>query len=179
MPTIERRVSPDGAVRYRARIRLHGNRTASKTFQRKTDAQKWAQKTEVAVRQDEYGINPVSRRRTLADLIDRYVDEVLPHKPRNARVQQRQLEVRKAELGHLPVAEITPARIAAFRQFLLDTPGTRNQPRGPATTNRYLAVLSHAFTFAVNEWEWAADNPLRKVSRSEGIARSSAVPFRR
>ena len=57
MPTIERRVSPDGVVRYRARVRLNGARTVSKTFQRKTDAQKWAQKTEVAIRQDQYAIN--------------------------------------------------------------------------------------------------------------------------
>jgi hypothetical protein len=39
-------------------------------------------------------------------------------------------------LGDLRIAEITPACILAFRQNLLDTPGTRNQPRGYATTNQ-------------------------------------------
>ena len=46
MPTIERRVSPDGIVHFRARVRLHGNRTASTTLHRKTVAQKWVQKTD-------------------------------------------------------------------------------------------------------------------------------------
>ena len=165
MPTIERRVSPDGVVRYRARVRLNGARTVSKTFQRKTDAQKWAQKTEVEIRQDQYAFTPMSRRKTLGDLIDRYIEEVLPRKPKTAPFQKRQLEVWRRELGHHLIADITPARIVAFRQLLLDTPGRRNQARGYATTNRYLAVLSHAFTFAVDEWDWAGENPVKKVRR--------------
>ncbi|MFO1307677.1 MAG: hypothetical protein U1F64_04445 [Burkholderiales bacterium] len=84
MATIERRVSPEGTVRYRVRVRLHGNNTVSKTFVRKTDAQHWAQKTEVAIRQEEYQIDPPWRRKSLADLIDRYIAEILPRKPRTA-----------------------------------------------------------------------------------------------
>jgi hypothetical protein len=33
------------------RVRLNGAHTVSKTFQRKTDARKWVQKTEFAIRQ--------------------------------------------------------------------------------------------------------------------------------
>ena len=36
---------------------------------------------------------------------------------------------------------------------------------GPATVNRYLAALSHAFNVAVNEWGWLEDSPLRKVKK--------------
>ena len=165
MSTIERRVAPDGTVRFRARVRLYGVSAASKTFHRKTDAQKWAQKTEVAIREDQYAINTMSRRKTLGELIDRHIAEVLPRKPKSAPFQKRQLETWKKELGHLRIVDITPARIVALRQTLLDTPGSRKRPRGYATTNRYLAVLSHVFTFAVNEWGWAADNPVRKVRR--------------
>ena len=175
MPTIERRVSPDGTVRFRARVRLHGARTASKTFRRKTDAQKWAQKTEVAIREDQYAVNPMSRRKTLGELIDRYVSEVLPRKPRTAPFQKRQLEIWRKGLGHLMIADMTPARIVAFRQTLLDTPGTRKQARGYATTNRYLAVLSHAFTFAVDEWGWATREPGKEGQASEGIAGANSV----
>jgi integrase len=165
MSTVERRVSPNGAVRYRARVRLHGARTVSKTFQRKTDAQKWAQKTEVAIRQDQYDIDPIWRRKTFSQLVDRYVREVLPRKPKTAPFQHRQLDICRKEMGHLSIADVTPARIVAFRQTLLDTPGANKRARGYATTNRYLAVLSHVFTFAVDEWAWAAENPVRKVRR--------------
>jgi integrase len=165
MATIERRVSPDGNVRFRARVRLNGARTASKTFRRLTDARRWAQKTEVAIRDDQYAISPISRRKTLAELIDRYVSEVLPRKPKTASYQKRQLDIWRQELGHLLIADITPARIVAFRQTLLDTPGPRKQARGYATTHRYLAALSHAFTIAVDEWDWATENPVKKVKR--------------
>lgn len=93
------------------------------------------------------------------------MQEVLPRKPKTAPFQKRQLEVWRKGLGHLLIADVTPARVVAFRQTLLDTPGTRKRARGYATTNRYLAVLSHVFRFAVNEWAWAHENPLRKVSR--------------
>lgn len=39
--------------------------------------------------------------------------------------------------------------------------------RSPATVNRYLAVLSHAFAVAVKEWGWLDDNPLRKVTKPQ------------
>jgi integrase len=35
----------------------------------------------------------------------------------------------------------------------------------PATTVRYLAALSHVFTVAVNDWEWAESNPVKGVRK--------------
>ena len=43
MATIETRVSDDGKTRYRVRIRLKGYPEQTATFERKTDAKKWAQ----------------------------------------------------------------------------------------------------------------------------------------
>jgi len=77
-----------------------------------------------------------------------------------------------------PIADVTRARIVAFRQMLVDTPGTRKRARGYATTNRYLAVLSHPFTFAVDEWGWAPENPVGKVKRVKE-SRAYAISFRR
>jgi integrase len=37
--------------------------------------------------------------------------------------------------------------------------------RSPSTVNRYLAVLSHAFTVALKEWQWVESNPVLKVSK--------------
>ena len=45
--------------------------------------------------------------------------------------------------------------------------GTSDKPRhrSPATINRYLAALSHAFTIAIKEWQWLSDNPVLKISK--------------
>ena len=32
--------------------------------------------------------------------------------------------------------------------------------------NRYFAVLSHAFTVALNEWQWCMDNLVRKLRKT-------------
>jgi integrase len=99
------------------------------------------------------------RRHTLADLIDRYVRDVLPHKrPSTAYTQAQQLHWWKAHLGHYPLADITSARIVKYRDKL--THGHSN-----ATVVRYLAALSHVCTVAVQDWEWLVNNPVRKVRK--------------
>ena len=50
MALIEARRSADGAVSWRVRVRIKGQPEATETFKRKTDAQRWAQATEAAIR---------------------------------------------------------------------------------------------------------------------------------
>jgi len=91
MPTIESRIAPDGAVTYRAKVRIKGAPQVSASFARKTDAAKWAHATEVAIRENRYFKSPAARRYTLSDAIDRYVREVLLRKPRTAKFQAASL----------------------------------------------------------------------------------------
>jgi hypothetical protein len=58
---------PPVRAHARARVHLNGAGTVSKTVQRKADAQKWAQETEVAIWRDEHAITRISRRTTLVD----------------------------------------------------------------------------------------------------------------
>ena len=37
----------------------------------------------------------------------------------------------------------------------------------PATVNRYLAAISHAFTVAVREWQWMDSNPMSRVAKGK------------
>ena len=41
--------------------------------------------------------------------------------------------------------------------------GPGERPAGPATQNRYLAVLRHALNIGKNEWGWLEDNLAKKV----------------
>jgi integrase len=162
---IEQRNTRAGATRYRAKVRLKGARPVSMTFARKTDARKWAEATAAAIREGRYTKTAEAKRRTLADAIERYIDTVLPRKPKSAPFQKRQLEWWRKELGHLFLADVTPANVVAARDRLMATTDDRGRRRGGATSNRYLAVLSHLLTVAANEWEWLDDSPLRKIRR--------------
>lgn len=52
MATIEKRVSKiDGSAQYRVRVRLRGFSPQTASFKRLTDAKKWVQQTEAAIRE--------------------------------------------------------------------------------------------------------------------------------
>jgi integrase len=165
MANIEKRASKDGKTSYRVKIRLKGSPIQSATFERLTDAKKWAQQTESAIREGRHFKTTEAKRHTLTELIDRYCQDVLATKPKNARDQKRQFDWWKAEIGNHALADVTPALIAQYRDKLASGITSHGKPRSPATVNRYMAALSVAFTTAVKEWGWMDDNPMRKVTK--------------
>ncbi|MEE8254750.1 MAG: site-specific integrase, partial [Nitrosomonadaceae bacterium] len=76
MATIEKRASEDGKTSYRVKVRLKGFPVHSGTFERLTDAKRWMQQTESAIREGRYFKTTESKRHTLTELIDRYVKNV-------------------------------------------------------------------------------------------------------
>ena len=165
MALIEPRKTRAGVTSYRARVRLKGHPEAAATFKRLTDAKRWVQHTESAMREGRHFKTTEAKRHTLADLVDRYVREVLPQKPKNAANTDHQLGWWKSKLGAYTLDEITAARIVQCRNDLLGTRTRRNRLMATATVVRYMAALSHALTVAVKDWEWMDDSPMRKVSK--------------
>ena len=158
MATIRERKTSNGETRFQAQVRLKGFPPQNATFNRKTDAKRWIQQTEAAIREGRHFKTTEAKKRTLEELIERYIRDVLPTKPKSMNAQGRQLRWWKNELGYLSLADISPSLLAETRDKL-------HQGRQPATVVRYMAALSHAFTVATNEWEWLDDNPMRKVRK--------------
>ena len=166
MASIRKRTNKDGSTSYRVDIRLKGHPAERATFTRLTDAKAWAQDTESAIRDGRYFKTRESQKHTLGELIDRYIRDVLPTKPKQSSSQKQQLEWFKAEIGAHTLADVTPAKIVECRDKLLTEESLKiGKTRAPATVVRYLAALSHAFTIAVNEWGWLDDSPMRKVKK--------------
>lgn len=164
MANIEKRVSTDGSITYRVKVRLKGFPSQTATFERLTDAKKWAQQTEVAIREGRHFKMTEAKRRTLGELIDRYIKTNLPKKnPKAIREQTSKLTWWKDEVGCHALIDVTPAMIAQCRDKLGNEITKRHSARSPATVNRYIAALSVAFTTAVKEWGWLDDNPMLKI----------------
>ncbi len=164
MANIQERITKDGKKVFRVRVRIKGYPLQTATFDKKTDAKLWGKQTEIAIIEGKHFKSLQSKRYTLNDLIQRYVEEALPLKPKSYKDQKQQLEVWRKEIGHLTLQEVTPSVITAFRNKL-SVGKTNRGIRSKATVNRYLAVMSHAFTIAMKEWEWVSENPVMKVSR--------------
>jgi len=169
MANIQERVNSNGQTVYRVQVRLKGAPPERATFERKTDAKKWAQQKEADIRAGRHFKNAEAKRHTAAEMIDRYIRDVLPTKGAWClRAQRFQLKWWKERLGDYVLADVTPAMIVQARDELAATPTKRKaKNRSNASVVRYMAVLSHCFTMAVKEWGWLDDNPMRKVTKPQ------------
>lgn len=150
---------------YRVRIRMKGGQCFDRSFRSKTLAKKWKRDMESAIEQDRYEFTNPATKHTLADLIDLYIERVLPGKPRNAKNVLQHLIWWKKELGHLLLSQVRPSKIAEKRDELLTGLIRGGKLRSPTTVVRYLSSLSHVFTKAVKEWEWMRENPVFKIEK--------------
>lgn len=165
MGSIKECKDKDGKVRYHVQIRIKGSPPQHGSFKRKTDAERWIQHTESAIREGRHFKSSEAKRRTLGQMIDRYIADVLPTKKKSEHKQTMQLNWWKNQIGSYYLCDITPSLIVEQRDILLKGVTCRNKVRNPATVVRYMAVLSHAFTVAIKEWGWVDDSPLRKVTK--------------
>lgn len=165
MASIERRVSKQGKISFRVKVRLKGFPEQNATFERLTDAKRWQQQTESAIREGRHFKTTEAKKRTLGEMIDRYIRDIIPTKPKNVKNRTLHLNWWKQEIGKYSLAEITPSLIAQYRDKLANGITSRKAQRSPSTVVRYMAALSHAFTLAIKEWGWLEDSPMRRVSK--------------
>lgn len=177
MANIRQRTSVDGNVTYCVQVRKYGYPQQTASFERKTDAKRWAQEVESAISEGRLFKTTEDRRRTFSEMIEKYVTEVLPEKaPQLRQVQNTHLKWWNRYLGKYLLVDVTPSIIAETRNKLAAEPKTprttnENRRRNPTrkrsngTVVRYLASLSVVYSVAWREWEWVSENPMRKVRK--------------
>lgn len=173
MATIEKRQTGDG-IRYRARVRVKGAKERTRTFKRITDAKAWAATAETDLGRGAFVPTTADRRRTLADLIDRFEKEQLPLRA-DDRKMRLYLAWWRENAGFLTLDRLTPDEIASARARLLARRTGRAAPTAapedrevlitPATANRYLAALSAVCKWAWRELRWLPSNPVLSVTK--------------
>lgn len=163
MAYIEKRSTQDGKIRYKAQVKLKGHPIQTATFERLTDAKRWAQQIEAAIKEGRHFKTSESKKRTLKELIERYEREILPFKPRAK--QESQFSWWKEQLGRYVLADITPALVGQHRDKLLNISNKYGKKRSQGTVLRYLAALGHAFSIARDEWGWLEQSPMDKVRK--------------
>ena len=92
MATIISRKSKNGKLSYVVRIRRKGSVAQTATFHSLKDAKKYAQITEGAILEGRHFPTQESKKYTLEEIIDRYIAEILPHKPPSIKMQTGQLK---------------------------------------------------------------------------------------
>ena len=64
--------------KWQARIQVKGHAALCKTFINKVDAERWAKQVEVEIQKGSYNNLVLAERTTFAEIIERYIGEVLP-----------------------------------------------------------------------------------------------------
>ncbi len=155
MANFETRQTQDGKTSIRVKIRLKGYPPQTATFRRMTDAKRWVSATETAIREGRHFKTAEAKKHNFNDLVTRYYSETLPHyNEKEQKERKSKLDWWVKNIGHSLLADITPTVISEHKAKMTQS---------PATVDKYLKNLSHAFTVAVNDWGWLEDNPAKKV----------------
>ncbi len=172
MGTIREATKKDGTVSFHAEIRIKGSQPQRASFRTRTLAKKWVQDIESAIRDGRHFLTVESKKHTVAELIDRYIEEWISRTAKYQKKKTAHLLWWKQQLGHLVLADLTPSQIAACRDKLLNETTCRKRLRSGSTANRYLAAFSKALAIAMREWAWIEQNPMSKISKpKEGRSR--------
>ncbi len=128
------------------------------TFGSKQDAERWARHAEAEMDRGTYLSLTEAQRVTLGDVIDRFIKEVLPGM-RSAKDDKIRLSaLRTKPIAKHSMANLSPARIAAYRD-------ERLKQVKPDTVIRELAFLSSVINHARREWDINTPNPVASVRK--------------
>ena len=164
MANIEERRSKDGAVTYRVKVRLRGHAPVTATFERKTDARRWAAKIETEIREGRYF--GAGRRRTVGEAIDRYLTDRLSALSRHEQDNRtHQLRWWRERLGHQFLADLTAPILGEHRDALA-APDDDGKALAAGTVVHYLNTISKLLNCCV-EWGWLQANPAAGVRKPE------------
>jgi len=98
---------------------------------------------------------------TLAEAIDRFIDEVTMTKQRKC-----QLLWWKESIGHMFLSAVTMVVVSDTKALLVKRKGRTGKLSG-SSINRYIADLSCVFTAAKRKWYWTDKNPVEDVIREK------------
>lgn len=147
-----------GEFQWFVQIRRHGYPELRKTFETRSDAEKWARAIERELDQGLYINRSPAEKTTLGDLLKDYLREVVPsHKGADSE-KVRINAMLRAKICKLSLAALTPAALSEWRD-------ERLKEVCPATVRRDLDIISSAINTARKDWNIHMDNPVMAMRR--------------
>jgi integrase len=149
--------------KWQARVKRLGFAPIAKTFNNKTDAEKWAHSIEVQIERGAFQDPrhaPQAQGGTIKEIIERYLLTVTPTK-RNARCERYTLlRWSQQDFANSKLPELAPSTLAKWRDQQLAS-GV-----APGTIRNALAALSAVIRHAVFEWGYDdLQNPVMRIKR--------------
>jgi integrase len=144
--------------KWQARVQIQGHSAISKTFINKADAERWAKQVEVEIQKGSYANLVLAERTTFAEIIERYIAEVLPTLRGGKADFIRLKALARRPIAKLNIVALTPQKIAQHRD-------ERLKEVAPATVTRELSYFSSIINHARREWGIHINNPVALVAK--------------
>jgi len=156
MASIRRR-----GARFQARISRKGHPSLARSFSSRQDAQAWARKTESEIeRQVWIGHETERDCLTLHTALERYKGEITPGKKGASQERYRIGQLQRAAIASVLLVRVRGTDVAKLRDAML------SDGYAPASVCLALALLSHVFTTARQEWGYEKlPNPVAAVRK--------------
>lgn len=148
---------------WQGRIRRRGYPDITKTFEAKSDAEKWARAVETEIDKGQYANINEAQRTSLSDLITRFLVEVTPTMKGATEDTIRLKAIMRKPIARWSMANLSAARIAAYRD-------ERLKQVSNGTVIRELAYLSSIINHARREWGITTPNPVQHVRKPSSPA---------
>ncbi len=107
MASIQKRILQNGEISYRVQVRLKGHPIERATFARLTDAKRWAQSTEAAMRECRYFKGSLAKKHTVSEMIDRYLEKITHENPKRIQDIKPMLQWWKSEIGYYLLSDLS------------------------------------------------------------------------
>ena len=146
--------------KWQARVIREGYPDQTKTFGTKTDAEKWARSVESEIDKGQFVSINEAQRTTLGDAIARYLVEVTPIMKGATEDTIRLKAIMRKPIARWSMANLSAARIAAYRD-------ERLKEVSGGTVIRELAYLSSIINHARREWGITVPNPVQMVRKPQ------------
>jgi len=107
--------------RWQARITRKGHPTEVRSFLTRQDAERWARSVEIDMDRGAFISSDEAQRTTLAEIIERYMREVIPSMKGAKDDLIRLAAIRRHPLCRFSTSALTPARFAEYRDQRLNS----------------------------------------------------------
>jgi len=154
--------------KWQARVLRNGYPDQTKTFETKADAEKWARSVESEIDKGQFVSISEAQRTTLGDAIARYLVEVTPTMKGAAEDKIRLKAIMRKPIARWSMANLSAARIAAYRD-------ERLKEVSSGTVIRELAYISAIINHARREWGINVPNPVQMVRKPQSPQARSRV----
>lgn len=146
---------------WNVRIRRQGHKLATKSFINKVDADRWARTVESEMDRGLFVDRSEAEATTLAQALERYEREVTANKKGCHQEAKRITQWLKSDLAKRSLASLKGNDFACYRDKRLKMVASN-------TVRLELAIISHLFTVAAQEWGLPVSNPIQSIRKPKG-----------